>query len=189
MSQTLSPEEIAAMVDQKMRDMNPYQELLNNPDPARSLAAMEIMLGTGDESLVRMALEYGILSPNPTVKRVAFETYLQTGPIFSIRFDGSKVEDGDFPRIVRDLWNGTLDADMVGYWRIPVGQYYEVKRCYGVAGDSEENCFVTVNSDGIFLTPYYMNGRAIVADDGSLSGTANLQNVHEPLPFTISLID
>lgn len=44
------------MVDQQMSNLNPYQELLNNPDPARSLAAMKVMLESGDEALVRMAL-------------------------------------------------------------------------------------------------------------------------------------
>lgn len=189
LSQALSPEEIAAMVEQKMSNMNPYQELLNNPDPARSFAAMEIMLASRDDTLVRMALEYGILSPNPTVKRVAFETYLQTKPIFSIRFDGKDVKDSSFPNTIRNNWNGTLDPGKVGYWRISVGEYHEEKGCFGEASYRPESCFITVNSDGVFLTPNAMNGRAVVTDDGLLTGSANLENIDEPVPFTIRLID
>lgn len=188
LAQSLTPEQINQMIDKQMNDLDPYQELLNNPDPARSLAAMEIMLESGDESLQRMALEYGLLSPNPTVKRIAFETYLKTRPIFSIRFDGGHVKDSSWPSRMRD-WNGTLDANGIGYWRIPVGDYHEDKRCFGESSYRPENCFVTVNSDGVFLTPYGMNARAIVTETGALEGVATLDSVDEPVPFSIRLID
>ena len=79
-AQTLTPEEISALVDKRMKELNPYQNLLNDPDPDRSLAAMQIMMESGDPDLTRMALEFGLLSPNPSVKRIAFEAWLSTGP-------------------------------------------------------------------------------------------------------------
>ncbi|WP_240989123.1 hypothetical protein [Salipiger mangrovisoli] len=176
------------MIDKRMSDLNPYQELLSDPDPARSLAAMEIMLESGDENLKRMALEYGLLSPISTVKRIAFETFLKTKPIFSIRFDGANIESAQYVTRMRD-WNGTLDADGIGYWRIPVGEYHEKNRCFGEASYRPNDCFVTVNSDGIFLTPYGMNARATISDTGSVTGVASLNNVTEPVAFTIRIID
>jgi hypothetical protein len=187
-AQSLSPEDIQKMVDQRMQNLNPYQELLNNPDPMRSLAAMQIMMESGDAELVRMATEFGLLSPNPTVKRTAFESFLATGPILSFRFDGSEVKDSDYARTIRGNWNGTLAPDKTGYWRIKVTQYLPEEQCFGNSS-RPDRCFVTVNSDGVFLTPDRMNARATVGEDGRLNGTASLNDVDEPVPFTAQLID
>lgn len=131
--------------------------------------------------------QYGILSPNQTVKRVAFESYLQTSPILSIRFNGEDIKDSYFSSTIREHWNGTLDSDNVGYWRIPVGEYRQDEDCY--AETLYNDCFITVNSDGVFLTPYSMNARAIISDEGLLTGSAILRSVDDPVPFTIRLID
>ncbi len=176
------------MINERINNLNPYQELLNSPDPARSLAAMQIMMESGDADLVRMATEYGLLSPNPTVKRIALEGFLATKPVLSIRFDGSKTSDKDFSNVVVRNWTGTVDADMVGYWRISVGEYLADSSCYANTYNTSD-CFITVNSDGVFLTPRYMNGRATISPEGSLIGTANLSNVTDTVPFTIQLID
>jgi hypothetical protein len=186
-AQTLTPEEIAAMIDQRMSDLNPYQELLNDPDPARSLEAMRIMINSGDQDLQRMALEYGLLSPNAATKRAAFESLLTRKPIFSIRFDGTDITDSYFDRRMRD-WNGTLDTDRIGYWRVPVGDFYEKGRCFAQVDDTD-HCMVTINADGIFLTPYYMNARAEISNSGMLVGDASINGVPKPVPFSIRLLD
>lgn len=186
-AQSLSPDEIRRMVDERIDKLNPYQALLNDPDPARSLAAMQIMLESGDKELVRMALEFGILSPNPTVKRTAFEGWLTNAPILSIRFDGSGVKDKQFPNIVRSNWNGTINGT-VGYWRIAVGNYLPEHKCYANTV-RPDRCFITVNSDGIFLTADYLNARGTIAEDGQLTGSGSMYQVDEPVPFSIQLID
>lgn len=187
-AQSLTPEEIEAMVNQRISDLNPYQALLNDPDPARSLAAMKIMLESGDDALERMALEYGLVSPNPTVKRTALEGFLTTNPILSIRFDGANVKDSSYPSVIKNSWNGTLTSDATGYWRIAVGGYLDDKRCFANTYRTSE-CFITVNSDGIFLTPDYMNGRGTVSDSGALIGQATLARVEDVVPFSVQLID
>ena len=185
-TQSLTPEEIAAMVDQKLSDLNPYQELLNNSDPARSLAAMQIMLDSHDADLTRMALDYGLLSPNPTVQRTAFEGLLGTKPILSIRFDASEVDDGWLESRMRE-WNGSLDTDRIGYWRIGVGEYSDTDKCF--LEPSRNDCFITVNADGIFLTPRNMNARASISEAGMIEGEATLHQVSSPVPFSIRLLD
>lgn len=196
MAQSLTPEQIKAMIDQRMNTLNPYQELISDPDPARSLAAMQIMLESGDKHLRRMALEYGLLSPDPAVKRAAFESYLATGPIFSIRFDGSRVKSDRFQTAVTEYWHGHMTPDRVGYWRIQVGEYHPEPNCFANT-DAGDRCFVTVNSDGIFLTVQSssgagtLNARGTIGDDGVLSGFATFLrwNVDEPTPFSIKLLD
>ncbi|KEQ05395.1 hypothetical protein GV67_15315 [Pseudorhizobium pelagicum] len=186
-AQSLSPEDITKMVDKQINDLNPYQALLNDPDPQRSLSAMTIMLESGDESLRRMALEFGLLSPNATVKRAAFEGFLATAPILSMKFDGSAVKDSDFASSITREYSGTLDNG-TGYWRVPVGPFLTDHKCYASSID-KNNCFITVNSDGIFLTPRRFNGRAVLSDTGTLEGSGTVYQVDETVPFTVQLID
>lgn len=180
------------MVDQRVSALNPYQELLNDPDPARSLSAMQIMLESGDAELTRMALEFGLLSPNPAVKRTAFESYLASAPVFSIRFDGTKVKSAHFDNAMKSYWSGNVTPERIGYWRIKVGEYLPEGNCFVNTTDGR-GCFVTVNADGIFLTPYHngqtMSARGVVGDDGAIAGFATIPRVEEPVPFTIRLLD
>ncbi|MAM73412.1 MAG: hypothetical protein CMO29_06365 [Tistrella sp.] len=187
-AQSLTPEQLRALVDKRVTALNPYQELLNDPDPARSLAAMQIMLESDDAELTRLALEFGLLSPNPSVKRAAFESFLKTRPIFSIRLDGRAVKDNDFTGVIRDRWNGNVTPEKIAYWRIGVGDYSPDKRCY-VNANAGNECFVTVNADGIFLTASYLNARGIIGDDGAIAGSATLGAVDEPVPFAIKLLE
>lgn len=186
-AQNLSVEEINKLIDEQVSNLNPYQAILNGPDPERALAGMQIMLQQGDETLRRMALEYGLLSPNPTVQRIALEGFLGSNPVLSIRFDGSQLDDeAGFRRWIPDVWNGTVDNDMIGYWRIRVNGFNKEEGCYL---DRNNSCFITVNSDGVFFTPARMNGRAETTDEGTLAGSAGLYGVAEPVPFSVQLLD
>lgn len=184
-AQNLSAGDIEKLIDEQMQNLNPYQAILNDADPDRALAGMQIMLERGDETLQRMALEYGLLSPNPTVRRVALEGFLKRGPILSIRFDGSQIDDNGFRKWLPDRWNGVVDTDGVGYWRVPIDGYSDEASCF----TSERACAITVNSDGVFFTPNRMNGRAELSEDGRLIGSAGLYGVGVPVPFTVQLID
>lgn len=186
-SQSLTPEQITAMVDQKMNELNPYQSLLNDPDPERSRLAMQVMLESGDAELERMALEFGLLSPSTAIKRTAFEAWLKTGPVLTIRFDGTDVESRNYPGNNKNYWNAAQDGKMM-YWRIAVGDFLEEKKCFENTYDRGK-CFITINSDGIFFTPGRLNGRANLTDEGSIVGTSNMSSVGEPVPFSIKIMD
>ena len=128
--QSLTPDQIRGLIDERVNSLNPYAELLNDPDPARSLAALRIMMESGDDTLVQMALEFGLLSADPVVRRTAFESFLSTGPILSIRFDGSAHQDtGQFASWVTvSAWSGTVGPDHIAFWRVPIGDYSEQSR-------------------------------------------------------------
>lgn len=185
-AQNLTADEINNLIDDRVNNLNPYQAILNDPDPERALAGMQIMLDQGDETLRRMALEYGLLSPNPTVQRIALEGFLNSNPVLSIRIDGTQVDDeAAFRKWIPDVWNGTVDGVMIGYWRINVDGFNDDAKCY-VAG---RDCFITVNSDGVFFTPSRMNGRAEISDEGTLAGSATFYGVEQPVPFSVQLLD
>lgn len=187
-AQTLTAEQLRALVDERVAAQNPFAELLNDPDQARSLAAMEIMLESGDPALVRMALEFGLLSTNPTVKRIALESFLRTRPVLSIRFDGSELEEDRYFKTRMTGKDVTLTPENIGYWRMQVGDWNAERGCYMLATGAD--CFVTVNTDGVILQSQgYMTSRLVIGGEGSLEGSATLYQVGTPVPASVRLID
>ncbi|QUJ76968.1 hypothetical protein KDD17_02645 [Sulfitobacter albidus] len=190
-AQTLTVEELRAQIDARVEQMNPYAELLNDPDPERSMAAMQIMLESGDDVLKDMALEFGLLSPNPSVRRTAFEAYLATGPNLTVQVDGSAISNASlYTSRIEDL-GGTVGADNAGFFRLPTGAFDAEKSCY--TSKSEDNCLIVSNGDGVFLS-YRIgccasgNGRGVLVEDGTIKGTLSLEDIEAVLPFVVQVI-
>ena len=187
-AQTLTPEQLKALIDERVAGQNPFAEMLNDPDPARSLAAMEIMLESGDKKLMQMALEFGLLSTNPTVRRSAVEAFMSSKPVLSLAFDGTGLEDKRYFNQRMTGANATMTPEGIGYWRMQVGDYDAGRQCFMLV--SGKDCFVTINSDGVLLqNEGYMTGRVVIGETGALTGSATVYQVGTPLPLTIKLLD
>lgn len=68
------------MVDKRAAAADPFQALLNDPNPIRSMAAMELMIESGVPHLVRTAVDFGLLSALPEIRRAAVFGFLTTRP-------------------------------------------------------------------------------------------------------------
>jgi len=189
-AQSLTPEQILAQIEERISAQNPYQILLNDPDPQRSLAAIEIMLGSGDQTLITMATEFGLLSPNPLVQRIALEGVLSTRPILTIRLDGSEIQEQNFVNTVLRFLNGTVTPDNIGFVQFAIGEFDETAGCY--LSRNGQRCLITVNADGVFISAYdpdNLRGRMVADGSGALTGFTTLYQTASPVPATISLLD
>ena len=186
---TLSIEELNAQIDARVSNLNPYRALLNDPDPARSIAAMEIMLGSGDAALERMATEFGVLSSEPQVRRIAVEKLLSLKPVLVVKLDGSVTEDRSFAQIITSSLDGAVSPDGIGAVKVPLGEFDVGKGCYVWLNDNKY-CAVSVSGDGIFVE--YRNSLSAsfsAIEAGEYQGFAKIYGVDEGLPATIQLID
>jgi hypothetical protein len=187
-AQSMSPEEILAEVEARVSAQNPYAALLNDPDPARSLAAMQVMLESGDADLIRMATEFGLLSPNPSVQRSAVQGILATGPNLTVRLEGG--DDEAFRSTVEDRLGGAVNAEDVGFATFPVGNFDATQSCYLWRGNTP--CLIQISPEGYLIRAWnaaHMRGMLSVDGEGRLAGTMTMQNVDSPVPATIRLID
>jgi hypothetical protein len=175
------------MLDEEAATPNPYAALLNDPDPSRAIGAMRIMMESGDPELIDMAVEFGLLSADPAVQRAALESYLATGPMILIAFDGSVTNGNTFITWTTLTLHGTVDTDRMGFVRLRVGSYDERQMCFTF--DADDACMLTLNANGVFLAAPKVNGRFALSDEGHLVGTVAMQNVREPIPTTIRLLD
>ncbi|MEL6574220.1 MAG: hypothetical protein AAFQ64_21460 [Pseudomonadota bacterium] len=186
-SQSLSVEELQAQIDARVEALNPYQELLADPDPDRSMAAMDIMITSGDPILVDMAIEFGLLSSNPDVREMALNGFLATGPTLTIAFDGSVTDDSAFRRVLLGSWQGAEGENSVVYATWKIGPFNEALSCYEFDGYSGQ-CYMRISPGGVSLSGSNLSGQLSNDGSGQLNGTVSINAVPEPIPTTINLL-
>jgi len=188
-AQVLTPDEILAMVNKKVENSGPYAELLNDPDPARQLAAIEIMMGTKDAGLVTMAARAGFLSTDPDVRQKTLEGYLATGPSISIIVDGSAAESSWYESSMKEAGAAVSPEGVAGV-TYAVGDYDTEKRCYLFVGGSANDCFLQVSNAGVEATApgSYFKLQGSLSETGTIEGFASVYNVSGGFPSTIQLL-
>ncbi|MDF2142929.1 hypothetical protein [Paenirhodobacter sp. CAU 1674] len=179
-AQSLTPDEIRAKVEEKTNVTNGYQVLLNDPDPARSMAAMEVMLESGDAKLQRMALEFGLYSPNPQVRYTALKAYFDGEPVLSIGIDGGKIKNQDqFGDLIREI-GGTINGQGDGFSTMKVGEIDAAQSCY--LWPNSSSCFIRLSETGVAISLWREWAPLQLDDQGNLVGTLDITG---PAPITI----
>lgn len=184
---SISAEELERLVDQRVAELNPYQALLNDPVPMRSRAAMEIMLESGDATLVRMASEYGLLSTDPSVRLSAVDYLMRQGPVLTVRLDGSVTESSWFASRVQNF-DGSLTEERAGVFRVQVGSFDDTQKCFVWVGATKA-CAFSITSDAILFHSRHINGSFLITAEGSLLGTVAMHSVPETIPASIQLLE
>ncbi|WOI57479.1 hypothetical protein [Palleronia sp. LCG004] len=189
-AQTMSAEDIARQIDERMKNLNPYEELLQDPDPSRRVAAMQIMLESGDRDLVRIATEYGLMAEDVVVQKAALAGLLESEPVLTMMLDAS---DADLRGWTNTL-GGTATPEGFHYYRFDMTGYLEDELCYAQS-KAPSSCFITLNSDGIFVEfrrgtgSDFARGKMQITTDGRLEGPLNLDGVSEPVTASIRLFE
>ncbi|MCZ0814213.1 HEAT repeat domain-containing protein [Roseovarius sp. EGI FJ00037] len=187
LAQTLSIDELKAQIDQKVSSQDEFRELLNDPDPARSIAAMELMMASGDPTLERMAREFGVFSSDPVVRRLAIEAWLKSNPVLNITYDGSVTESAYFKNFFQNT-NGSVNEDKQGFTSFPVNGYDEAQDCYLFVGNKND-CAMRITDVGPSIAISKFWAPLQLGDDGYLRGQVNIYRVDEPIPIAIPVTD
>ncbi|MCQ0971984.1 hypothetical protein MLD63_16295 [Paracoccus sp. TK19116] len=189
-AQSMSVEDLRAMVDEEMNKGNEYAEVLNDPDPARAQAAMKIMLNSGDPELVKIALEYGLFSADRAVQVEAVRAYFSTMPKTQMRF----VREGEDT-------HGYYEAYLSRYFRVRENDsqeavffanfvsYNEKGACFEAEhfdqSRDEKGCFVRFLQDRMQISISGVWWDAVIDENGYLSSKAEIENV--PLTMSVAL--
>ena len=188
-SQALTPEELRALVDKRVSGADPFQALLNDPDPTRSLAAVELMLESGEPQLVRMAVDFGLLSAIPEVRRTAVIGYLKTEPTLLLTLDSPESDDNFEAAYFRTKTGGTILSDgTAATFSVNIGMYSEELNCF--LWLNSKSCVVKVGSTGISIR----NGSLYRSDlffneDGTLSGVTTIEQLNGGFLTTLRLTE
>ena len=158
LAQRPSLEEMRARMEQEVSEIGAYRDLLADPDPTRSLAAMKTMLESGDPELQAVALEYGLFSPSPIVRRRALEGFLASGPVLDVLMEtpaelpSSSSMTGAYLDALKAR-EGSIDPQKGGaYVGLRIGGHDPEKGCMVEAGGSD--CVARVTAGGLSIRPW-----------------------------------
>ncbi|TMV12540.1 hypothetical protein [Arenibacterium halophilum] len=179
-------------MEEQAATLNPYASLLNDPDPARSLAAMQILMESGDEALVNIALEFGLLSADTNVQKLALDSYLATEPVLSIVLDGSSVNVSDFSEALTGgraggHLSGAVDANGIGTFEVRVGEYDSSQNCFLLGG--LDTCLLITTPSNVNFTHPLIRGSLSITPEGTLAGDVRIGDFGENIPMVINILD
>lgn len=190
MAHSLTPEELRAKLDERASEVISFQTLLNDPDPVRSRAAMELMIESGNPALIRTAVEFGLQSAVAETRLSAFRAFLNTRPTLLINLDIAKAEDESFESRFKESTGGSVLGGSIATYAINIGSFDAEKNCY-VRSRQEKHCAIQIAPNGIsaqkansnFWTVSYL----VLQEDGTLSGSTNVGRVDGGFPTTVRI--
>ena len=182
-AQSLSADDIRAMVDQRVASLDPYRALLEDPDETRAMAAMDIMMESGDADLRRMALEYGLYSPSPIVQRMALDAFFSSMPVLNVRSTmAAGGNESDFHGLHRD-YNGSVSSDGTGFFPLAVGARDETNRCFV---DQRSRCLVRISETGVSISLWGDWWQLVIDGQGNLIGSGSERSVRMNVSIPIN---
>lgn len=182
-AQSLSAADIALLIDERMEGVDAYAALLNDPDPDRALAAMQIMIGIDDGQISRMALQQGLTSTSPAVRRAALKGYFDTQPNLEFNVDGSGFDLAGFTTRLSNV-GGSVDADGNGFLTYRVGAFDEGMNCY-VYHSWPDQCLVKLSETSATITLWRKAAPFKLDETGTLVGDILVDNLTPAAPTTI----
>lgn len=193
-AQELTPDQLRAMIDARANTASPVMAMLNDPDPIRSLAAVEVMIESGDPQLAQMAIDFGLISAAPEVRRAAFIGFLGQRPTLLLTLTVPENADENFAeRFVKSTNGAILGTDRATY-SVNVGPFSEEWNCYLLT--ATERCAVELGPTGISIykrsptqSANFIRTFLEFGDPGQLTGTSRVNDVAGGFPTTLSIVD
>lgn len=144
--------DLKAQIEARKSNLSGFQALLDDPDPANSLAAVELMLASGEPAVERMALKFGLTSPDPAIRATALKHYLLTKPAIAVDFDAAAVTEEQMPNLLNALKSlgGSIGPDKKGSFSFQAGEYSDKLGCFTLP-DSERACTLRVSDNSLSL--------------------------------------
>lgn len=174
LGQSVSVADLQAQIDAEMKAGNEYTALIADPDPARALAAMKVMLRSGDPALVKIALEFGLYSPEPDVRFLALQGFFEGQPALELHVDGKGLDANDFAYWMNELFTAAVNAEGVAKGVVFVGKYDAGQKCYLMNDNNDCRVRHTENGTQIMLNRVWQE--FVLTDDGALVGKIGIEH-------------
>jgi len=157
---------------------------------------MTLMRETGDPVLVNLALEAGLSSVQPVMRKTALDAYIATRPTLFARAELPAGEEArrDHLKNFVEYSGGSLASETTGIIALPTGPWDAQRRCFVVGAGDDAPCHARIGGDGVaYLLAAGRGGYAAwagfeLAEDGRLVGSASAQYSGGPVTLTVDLL-
>lgn len=164
--------EIQAAVAATSSELDQVDAMLADVDPNRRLAALQLLIASGNPVYMKRAKEVGLLSSDPEMQRVALAATFDQGGPFRLELDLSNA--GEAEGVLRDRiadYNGNVDETRkLGQVTFSTGPYDPAMKCWPFPGD--DNCAIIPSGAAYSLNGWrYGAGSLQLQPDGTLLGS------------------
>lgn len=137
-------------LDQAMEGKEDQQEAirlrLNDENPDRAMAAMQLLIEKGDDRQRKVAISHGLSSTNHDVQLAAVEAIFNSKPILVTRWYSEEGAKSGGWRQTAERLDGAIEIDGTARMPIQISGYSEEKRCWT---NTKTYCVFRINSGEI----------------------------------------
>ncbi|NDW04159.1 HEAT repeat domain-containing protein [Jiella pacifica] len=166
-------EDLDRQINRRATTLEAFRQRLNDDNPAKRRAAMEIMIKSDDPALVRMAKEAGLFSSDRALRSAALKAIFDSKP--RLRTELTSTDKESLQGIARFVaGNGGSYDDKGGTLSFQVGAYSDEAKCWldsrgrfclialsgetvSIFGDSFSGSLaatLTLNDEGLLKGPF-----------------------------------
>lgn len=186
----LSRAEIEASIDSRVGELEWADQLLSHPEPNRRVAAMEVLLKSGDVTLARRAREFGLFSDDHLLRQLAVKAIFEAGGAFRIETDAPHDGSTNMTEVMR-AFGGAVDGEGRGSIQFVLSGEFDSKEMCWLRGASRVRlCVLRPTGDSIHLAEWSnTTGQFKLDDEGVLRGFILFRNTGLPVAARIPLLD
>jgi hypothetical protein len=191
-SAQVSLDEIEEAVGGRLGDYERVEQLLGHPDRNRAMAAMELLLASGDPTYVRMAREFGLYSSDPNVRQLALRAVLDAGGAFRLVIDPPSENSTDTRRAASAFGGSVSDEGRVSIpFQVKSGGFNQTESCWS---DMRGSCTLRATGSTVHLTSWRqsnvtLTGEFSLDDSGTLVGHILANSQGNPVRAAIPMLD
>ncbi|SEN80960.1 hypothetical protein SAMN04488077_1329 [Roseovarius tolerans] len=145
----VSLDEIDAAADAMDTEMEEFRKRLNDPDPDRALAVLQLLISKGDADQRRMAVRHGLQSTDRAIRATTLRAIFDAEPTLRVVVDPIDEEPTvHFANEVNRL-GGVIDAEGAGSITFKVNGYKEEEACWTYS--RYESCLLRMRGEAVSL--------------------------------------
>lgn len=143
----VSLEELDAAAQETDATMTAFRDRLNDPDPDKALAVLELMIRKGDVSQKRLAVRHGLESTDRAIRATALRAIFDSLPTLRIVLNPVSDEANSSFNNEIARWGGVLDEDGNGSVTFKINGYDAGKACWTIT--RYKSCLVMMRADAV----------------------------------------
>ncbi|MDO8863131.1 HEAT repeat domain-containing protein [Haliea sp. E1-2-M8] len=186
----VSLDDIEASIGGRVGELERVEQMLSHPEPNRRIAAMELLLKSGDPEFARKAREFGLFSDDHQLRQAAVRAIFDAGGAFRLETDAPSDDSTKVVSVVQSF-GGAVDSE--GKGSIPFilsGEFDSKEVCWLRAAARTKQCALRPTGDSIHLADWnYTTGEFKLDDEGSLRGFLLYRGSGQPVGARIPLLD
>lgn len=187
----MSLDDIEASIGGLSDEMVRVEALLSNEDANKRLAAMDMLIKSGNPDYALRAREMGLFSSDKQMQRRALAAIFDAGGPFrvDIPLQGVDEEKTRIRGYIHDWDTGVLrDNESVGQFLVYLGAFDATKQCWPYRNNKSYCAITPTGNQYVFTDSSTFIGSFVLLPDGTLSGQGSYRD-YGSVSFVVNLVE